>query len=114
MSAVAEDALSKWLTPAYRDREPFLRMQLETPAEDYAKGLEAIGGFDFRDQLARIRAPTLVVGGADDVATTPADAAFLANGIPDARLVFLDHAAHLPNVEQAERFNVLLLEHLRS
>jgi 3-oxoadipate enol-lactonase len=112
MSAVAEDALEKWLTPAYADRSPFLRMQLETPAEDYARGLEAIGGFDLRERLGSIRTPTLVVVGAEDVATTPNDAAFLAREIPDARLVVVEGAAHLPNVEQPERFNAALLEHL--
>lgn len=112
MSAVAEDALDKWFTPAYHDREPFRRMQLETPPEDYAKGLEAIGGFDFRDQLERITAPTLVVAGSEDVATSPTDAAYLAERIPGARLVVLDGAAHLPNVERADRFNAALVEHL--
>jgi 3-oxoadipate enol-lactonase len=49
MAGVAYDALDKWFTPAYQEREPFLRMQLETSADDYALGLEAIGAFDFRD-----------------------------------------------------------------
>jgi hypothetical protein len=34
--------------------------------EDYARGLEAIGGFDFREPLGEIRAPTLVIAGAED------------------------------------------------
>jgi 3-oxoadipate enol-lactonase len=113
MGAVAEDALEKWFTPAFRAREPFLRMQLETPAEDYAAGLEAIGSFDFRDQLGRIAAATLVVAGAEDAATTPADAAFIADRIPDARLVVIEGAAHLANVERADAFTAALLEHLR-
>jgi 3-oxoadipate enol-lactonase len=114
MSAVAHDALEKWLTPAYPDREPFLAMQLETPAEDYARGLEAIGGFDFREDLWRIGAPTLVVVGGADEATTPADAAFLAHGIPDARLAVLEGAAHLANVERVDAFNEAILGHLHA
>jgi 3-oxoadipate enol-lactonase len=112
MKSVAHEALDQWFTPAFRNREPFLEMQLRTPAEDYALGLEAIGGFDLRDRLGEIRAPTLVVAGAEDAATTPADAAFLAERIPDARLVVLPAAAHLANVEQAAAFNAALLEHL--
>ena len=53
-----------------------------------------------------------MVVGAADVATTPADAKFLAGGIRGARLLVLDAAAHLPNVEQADRFNAALVEHL--
>ena len=112
MPAVALDALDKWFTPSFHEREPFLRMQLETPAEDYAAGLEAIGGFDFRDRLGDITAPTLVVAGSEDVATTPTDAAFVAERIPGARLLVIEGAAHLANVEQADVFTAALLEHL--
>jgi 3-oxoadipate enol-lactonase len=113
MKAVAFDALEKWFTPDFADREPFLEMQLKTPVEDYARGLLAIGSFDFRSRLQEITAPTLVIAGAKDTATTPADASLIAEGIPSARLVVLENAAHLANVEQAEAFTDALLEHLR-
>jgi 3-oxoadipate enol-lactonase len=113
MVAIAHEALEKWFTPAFHDRERFLRMQLETPREDYALGLEAIGEFDFRDQLGQIRAPTLVIAGAEDCATTPADATFIARRIPGARLLVLEGAAHLANVEQADAFTAAIQEHLR-
>jgi 3-oxoadipate enol-lactonase len=87
-------------------------MQLETPAEDYARGLEAIGGFDFRDRLGEIRARTLVVAGAEDVATSPEDAALIVERIPGARLVVLDGATHLANVEQPAAFTAAVLDHL--
>jgi len=112
MQAVAPDALEKWFTPAYVDREPFVDMQLATPAEDYALGLEAIGGFDARGELASVDAPTLVVSGAEDTATPPADGAYLAERIPRARLVVIPDAAHLANVERADPFNEAVLEHL--
>ena len=87
-------------------------MQLETPSEGYARGLEAIGGFDFRDRLGEIHAPTLVIAGEEDAATTPEDAALIAEGIPGARLVVLAGAAHLANVEQPSAFTAAVLEHL--
>jgi len=112
MGQLAHEALDKWFTPAYVDRQPFLDMQLAFAPKDYALGLEAIGGFDFRERLGEIEAPTLVIGGADDTATTPADAAALATGISDSRLVMLDHAAHLANVEAPRAFTLAVLEHL--
>ncbi|HEX4673203.1 MAG TPA: alpha/beta fold hydrolase [Solirubrobacteraceae bacterium] len=112
MRQVAHDALDKWFTPAYVDRQPFLDMQLAFAPKDYALGLEAIGGFDFRERLGEIEAPTLVIAGADDTATTPADAAALADGVSDSRLVLLDHAAHLANVEAPRAFTLAVLEHL--
>jgi 3-oxoadipate enol-lactonase len=114
MAAVAGEALDAWFTPRYADRSRFLAMQLATPPEDYARGLEAIGAFDFRHALAQIAAPTLVIAGAEDPATPLADAMFLAEGIPDARLAVIPGAAHLANVEQPDRFNAELVRHLSS
>ncbi|HSS73308.1 MAG TPA: alpha/beta fold hydrolase [Gaiellaceae bacterium] len=112
MAAVAGDALDAWFTPRFVDRRRFLELQLAVPAEDYARGLEAIGAFDFRDELAQIAAPTLVIAGAEDPATTVGDAEFLAERIPGARLTVIPGAAHLANVEQPERFNAELVHHL--
>jgi 3-oxoadipate enol-lactonase len=109
---IARDSLGKWFTPAYVDRQPFLDMQLAFAPDDYALGLEAIGGFDFRERLGEFQVPTLVIAGAQDTATTPADASALADGIPNARLVTLDHAAHLANVEAPRAFTLAVLEHL--
>jgi 3-oxoadipate enol-lactonase len=112
MSSVAADALDKWFTPGYEDRGAYLRMQLDTPPEEYARGLEAIGGFDFREQLERVSVPTLVIAGAEDDATPVADADFIAARIPDARLVVIEGAAHMANVEQPSLFTNAVLEHL--
>jgi 3-oxoadipate enol-lactonase len=112
MESVAHEALDKWLSSRHPDRERFLSMQLETSADDYACGLEAIGSFDFRDRLPEITAPTLVIAGADDVATTPNDGKLVADGVRDGRLVVIPGAAHLANVEKSDDFNVSLKEHL--
>lgn len=87
-------------------------MQLACDPLEYALGLEAIGGFDFRERLGEIQAPTLVIAGAQDTATPPAAAAALAGRIPDTRLVVLDDAAHLANVEAPAAFTLAVLEHL--
>ena len=112
VDAVAPGMLESWFTPAFADREPFLRMQLDKPREEYALALTAAGRFDLRERLREIRAPTLVVAGAHDLATPPPAAELIAARIPDARLRVLDGAAHLANVEQANAFNLAVLEHL--
>ena len=60
----------------------------------------------------RITAPTLVVVGAADPATPPADAEAIAGAIPGAKLVVVPHAAHLLNVEQPDAFTAAVLDHL--
>jgi pimeloyl-ACP methyl ester carboxylesterase len=64
-----------------------------------------------RDRLEDIRAPTLVVAGAEDPAATVDQAEEIRDSIPEARLVVIE-AAHLANVEQAEAVSREILEHL--
>ena len=109
---VVELTLDRWFTPRYSEREPFRQMLLEAPREDYARCCEAIAAWDFRDRLSEIGAPTLVVAGAEDPVTTPAQAEEIAGGIRHATLAVLPGAAHLANVEQADAFNEVLVEAL--
>ena len=67
--------------------------------------------WDFRDRVAQIEAPTLVIAGSED--THAADhGRLIADRIPNARLVVLPGAAHLGNVEPAGAFSSLVTEHL--
>jgi 3-oxoadipate enol-lactonase / 4-carboxymuconolactone decarboxylase len=106
MEAVAGTVVERWLTP---DAPPALRARLEalllaTPPEGYAASCEAIAGHDLRGALGAVRAPTLLIAGADDPATPPAQLETLRDEIPGARLEVLDRAAHLANVERPEAF----------
>jgi len=57
--------------------------------------------------------PTLVIAGAHDPATPPADGRFIADHIPGARFVELN-AAHLSNIEDQHRFNTELAAFLNA
>ncbi len=72
--------------------------------EGYAACCAAVRDFDFREHLSKIRIPVLVIAGAHDPATPPADGHFLADQIPGARYAELN-AAHLSNIEDQGRFN---------
>jgi 3-oxoadipate enol-lactonase len=62
--------------------------------------------------LATIAVPTLVVVGRDDELTPPARAEAMASSIRGARLVILDGAGHLSNLEQRIAFNQALRDFL--
>jgi 3-oxoadipate enol-lactonase len=116
-AAIAERVLERWFTQRFRDESPatvgrFREMLEATPSDGYAACCEAIASWDARTSLGAIHVPTLVIAGADDVATPPEDGGFLAESIPAAELVILPGAAHLANVEQPEAFNQALLGHL--
>ncbi|MFE7240499.1 alpha/beta fold hydrolase [Streptomyces sp. NPDC057580] len=64
---------------------------------------------DYRESLAGAEVPVLLVFGADDAYTPVADGEALHRLIPHSALVVVDRAAHLPNLEQPERFNAAFL-----
>jgi pimeloyl-ACP methyl ester carboxylesterase len=67
---------------------------------------------DARPGLAAIDVPTLVLVGRDDALTPPALSEGLARAVRGARLVLLDGAGHLSNLEQPAAFNAALREFL--
>jgi 3-oxoadipate enol-lactonase len=87
-------------------------MLVATPPEGYARCCEALAAWDARERISAISVPTLVVAGADDPATPVEHAELLASRIPGARLLVLERAAHLANVERAEEFTNAVLDHL--
>jgi pimeloyl-ACP methyl ester carboxylesterase len=63
-------------------------------------------------RLAEIGVPTLVVAAAGDVPDIQAQAGLLTQRIAEARNVTMRDAAHVPNMEQPETFNRLVLDFL--
>jgi 3-oxoadipate enol-lactonase len=118
MSSVAPAIIERWFTPAFRQKAPgtmanIHKMIEEANPDGYTACCAAIRDLDCREQLGRIRAPTLVISGAHDPATPPADGRFITQRIPGARYVELD-AAHLSNIEAQDRFNKELAAFLNS
>ncbi|KID28697.1 putative hydrolase or acyltransferase of alpha/beta superfamily [Prauserella sp. Am3] len=60
---------------------------------------------DYRDVLADITVPTLVVSGDQDVSVPAGNAPYLHEHIPGSRLTVIDDAAHCPFLEQPRAFN---------
>jgi 3-oxoadipate enol-lactonase len=109
--------LERWFTPVFQADQPDTfewagHMLRETPPEGYAGCCEAIRDADLRDRLANVRAPTLVVAGADDPAAPPEHGERICDEFPDAQLVIVSQARHLANVEQPEEITQAVLSHL--
>lgn len=114
VAAVSEAVLGRWFTAAI---DPGLRARMKamieaTPPDGYAAATEVVAHLDLRGDLPAITAPTLVVAGAEDVATPPAAGRALADGIPGAEFVELPGAAHLGNVERPDAVTDLIRAHL--
>jgi 3-oxoadipate enol-lactonase len=113
ISALATTVIERWFTASFRERAPepvdrVRRTLLATHVEGYAAGCGAIRDMDLREMIGAVRAPTLIIAGTHDPATTPADGCLIAASILGARYVELD-AAHLSNIEAAERFTAEVL-----
>jgi 3-oxoadipate enol-lactonase len=106
--------LERWFTPSFHTTgaaqlELVREMILGTGVEGYIGCAEAIRDMDMCGNLARISAPTLVLVGEGDPACTVEAAEILHSGIAKSELVIIPQAAHLPNIEQRERFNDLVV-----
>jgi pimeloyl-ACP methyl ester carboxylesterase len=67
---------------------------------------------DSTPTLGQIEVPTLVLVGSEDILTPPNLAETMAQSIPNARLVTIERAGHLSNLEQAELFTNALRDFL--
>jgi 3-oxoadipate enol-lactonase len=117
MAAIAEGAMQRWFTPAFRsdagvgrERVATLRAVLEaTSPRPYAEACAAVAAIDLAAGNARIACPTLIIAGQRDEATPPALSQDIAAQIPGAQLRHID-AAHLSAVEQPDAFAALLMD----
>jgi 3-oxoadipate enol-lactonase len=117
-ASLTDASLDRWLTPAFRAAHPEVEAALRrtfesTPAAGYAGCAHAIGAMDLRPDLTRIAAPTLVIAGAEDPATTVEDHLRpLADGLPDARLEVVSRASHLAPLERPDVVARAVVGHL--
>ena len=117
VGAVADAVLDRWFTSAFRAERPDSYSELRamlaaTPPEGYAACCEAVAGIDLSGDLSGIGAPTLVISGAEDPATPPAQGRRIASAVSGAAFAEIPDAAHLGNLERPELVSSLLLAHL--
>ncbi|SDD60243.1 alpha/beta fold hydrolase [Glycomyces harbinensis] len=114
-AGISEAAMGRWFSPAFHADQPgtvaaFRERFDATDAEGYAACCEALSRFDMRGELTEIHCPAVVIAGTGDEVTTVADAAYLDERIPNARMVLAEGAKHLLTVERADWANRILLD----
>ncbi|MGA3403988.1 MAG: alpha/beta fold hydrolase [Acetobacteraceae bacterium] len=106
-----------WFTPGFVAADPpAVRLVRDTfrasSGEGYALACEALGAADLRDLAPRIKAPTLVVCGADEGQAFKDAAHWLRDSIAGARLEVIPSAGHASVLEQPVRIEQLVREFL--
>lgn len=119
VTAVADQMLPKLMAPATYQEDPelveFVReMMLETSVDGVVGALAAMRDrHDSEDDLPLFDLPTLILHGQEDQLIPVDEAKKMADGLPDARLVVIPGAGHLPNLEQADVFDDAVREFLQ-
>lgn len=117
LAPLADATMARWFTDEFPKRRPGRLKQVRdtliaTTPEGYLGCSAAIQNFDFLAKLPGLRIPTLVVCGADDQGTPPEENKRIAAAIPAARYEEIPAARHLPNIEQPEIFNRIMMQWL--
>lgn len=117
MGWLREPSMGKWFTEGFAEGSETAQALLDElvalDPQGYASACDAISRFDLLEKIDEISAPTLVIGGAQDVSTPPEVVEVLAKGIPNSELHVVDGAAHLGNIEAPAQFGQLIGEFLR-
>jgi 3-oxoadipate enol-lactonase len=90
-------------------------MMLGVNAEGAAAALRGMAlRRDQTDMLSKIDVPALVIVGSEDTVTPPSDAEAMRERIEGSRLVVIEGAGHVSNLERPEEFDRALVEFLES
>ncbi|MEQ8603548.1 MAG: alpha/beta fold hydrolase [Marivibrio sp.] len=113
MEALVEGTIERWFTRAARtaalpEIAPVRRMIANTSVEGFVACCGAIKQWRFTERLPEIRKPALVVQGREDPGTTVEAGQVIAEHLPGARIEVVEDAAHLANIEQAERWTAIV------
>ncbi|HJP90704.1 MAG TPA: alpha/beta fold hydrolase [Pyrinomonadaceae bacterium] len=120
MAGIADAMLPKLLTPDTVSKHPEIvkrvrDMMLKTKSEGAAAALMGMAEREDQTQfLSQISVPTLILVGAEDAITPVADSEKMHRAIGGSRLVVLENAGHVSNIERTGPFNDALLEFLRA
>lgn len=108
-----ERAKKLGMPPGRRTDETIEQMACKT-VPSYIAATQATWTGEYRDLLASIAVPALVVCGERDTVAPPSFSEEIARGIPGARLEIIGAAGHVANADAPARFNELLRSFLRS
>ncbi|MEP7285902.1 MAG: alpha/beta hydrolase [Chloroflexota bacterium] len=118
MQPYADEVLPKMVSKSTIIKHPdiadrVLEMMQTTAPEGAAAALRGRAERpDYTGLLSLITVPTLIVVGREDEFTPISDAEFMNEKIPNSRLIIIDDAGHMPNMECANVFNQAVLEFL--
>ena len=113
MKPLVAGTMERWFTPAFRDRPEAKRIAeliAATPVAGYVGCGQAIMKLNTTARLKDIKLPVLAITGEADAAA--GGTKYIGEHVPGAKFVNIPQAAHIANIEQAEKFNQALRDFL--
>lgn len=107
VDSLVQMTMERWFSAGFREKcaaevRGYSLMLRQTSVDGYIGTCAALRDTDFRSAITQIKQPTLVLCGAEDIATPPELGRELAGLIPGAQFSLIDKAAHLPCIEQPD------------
>ena len=117
MEPLVEPTINRWFTEPFRIANPDVMdwvrgMIRATSPEGFIGCCRALMALNLTARLPEVHIPTLVLVGRQDPTTPVSGSEVIANALPDARLIVIDDAAHISNVEQPVVFTQHLMTFL--
>ena len=113
MKPLVAGTMERWFTPAFRETPQAKRIAeliANTPVAGYVGCAQAIMKLNTTARLTDIKLPVLAITGEADAAA--AGTRYIGEHLPGAKFVNIPQAAHIANIEQAEKFNQALRDFL--
>ena len=116
MQAIVDGTMEKWFTTSYHKTNPARVTQMKelflaNKTAGYSACCAAIGAADFRSEIKKITAETLIITGDEDAVTNVVQAEGLQKEIPNAKLKVFP-ARHLPSTELPMEYADTLIDFL--
>ena len=116
MEALVDVTVGRWFPPEFVAANPPIldkvrEMIRTTSVDGFAGCAGALSDFDFKSGLSAVSTPTLMIGGSKDAALPGVK--FIHGGIAGSKLVELEGAGHLSNLEKPAEFTQAVLDFLK-
>lgn len=116
---IVESTLSRWFTPEYASANPQIIAQTRsmiarTSRDAYSGCIAAFKNLDLFNQLSNVDVPTLFLVGKEDPASTPEIMQDMHRQVKGSLFEVINHAAHLPSIEQPKAVNQALLRFIET
>jgi 3-oxoadipate enol-lactonase len=118
IESIVEQTAQRWFSEDFKAANPQVldavrAMIRSTSKEGYLGVVSAFIGLDLENEIHRIKAPTLFIGGGEDKVGGPEGIMRdIAAKVPGARYVPVPGAAHIANLQNEAGFNAILKEFL--